>query len=160
VLFLDEPTTGLDPESRSRTWEVVQGLVADGVTVLLTTQYLEEADRLADEVVVLARGRIAAEGTPAELKRRVGVRTAHLTVTGDFERAADALRAAGLAPAGDAEGGELSVPVDRSDDLVRVIRALDAADVAAHGMTVAEPTLDDVYLAIARDSARRPSGVR
>ncbi|WP_447005902.1 ABC transporter ATP-binding protein [Saccharothrix isguenensis] len=156
VLFLDEPTTGLDPESRARMWEVVLGLVADGATVLMTTQYLEEADRLADAVVVLAEGRIAAEGTPAELKRRVGVRTAHLTVTeasDDFTRAADALRAAGLAAAGDASRRELSVPVERSDDLVRLIHALDAAEVGTDGMTVAEPTLDDVYLAIARDTA-------
>src|SRR5215212_9014157 len=100
VLFLDEPSTGLDPAARLDLWEIVEGLVRDGTTVLLTTQHLEEADRLADRVAVLSAGQIVASGTPAELKAQVGRRSATVSLASaaDAPRALRALEAAGLLP--------------------------------------------------------------
>ena len=154
VIFLDEPTTGLDPVSRIGMWEIVRELVKDGTTVLLTTQYLDEADRLADSITVLASGKVVASGTPAELKGAVGKRTVTATMA-DTESAAlaiDALRRTGLHPVSDPSGRTLTTPVERSTDLAVVVRALDEASVEATELAVGEPTLDDVYLALAHTS--------
>ncbi|MDF3145379.1 ATP-binding cassette domain-containing protein, partial [Streptomyces sp. T21Q-yed] len=127
VLFLDEPTTGLDPASRVQLWEIVEALAADGVAVLLTTQYLEEADRLADSIVVLDSGEVAATGTARELKARVGTLTVQLSFAGPGQRAAaeDALRRSGLRPAPGADGSAVGVPVESSAEVPAVVRALD-----------------------------------
>src|SRR4051794_19327955 len=135
VLFLDEPTTGLDPQSRNDLWALLRELVRDGATLVLTTQYLEEADRLADDVVVLDRGRIAAHGSPAELKRRVGGERVEVTVRdpADLGAAEVALRdfAGGRALA---EDRVLAVPLRPRTRLMDVVRALGAAGGDAPGV--------------------------
>ncbi|HEY2724253.1 MAG TPA: ATP-binding cassette domain-containing protein [Pseudonocardiaceae bacterium] len=148
VVFLDEPTTGLDPESRLGMWDVVRTLVGRGTTVLLTTQYLEEADRLADAITVLANGRVVAAGTAADLKSRVGRRTvsATLATAADVGPALDTLRRAGLEPL--QSGRTLTAPVDSSRSLAVVVRALDDAGIEADELGLHEPTLDDVYLTL------------
>ncbi|MGW7298505.1 ATP-binding cassette domain-containing protein [Streptomyces sp. NPDC054829] len=150
VIFLDEPTTGLDPTARRALWDVVRRLVRDGTTVLLTTQYLDEADVLADAITVLAAGRVIASGTAQELKDRVGRRSVSVTVRGadDRERATDALRRAGLAPATEDDGLVLTMPVADSTAVARVVRATDEAGVDLAGLTFSEPSLDDVYMAL------------
>ncbi|MGW8066316.1 ATP-binding cassette domain-containing protein [Streptomyces ziwulingensis] len=158
VLFLDEPTTGLDPSSRLNLWEVVEGLVEQGTTVLLTTQYLEEADRLADSIVVLSAGRVVAAGTAAELKATVGRRTVTLALeTGEDRNAAGtALRGAGFTPVvGEEDPRAVVVPIDATREIAEVVRALDQVGVEATELTFGEPTLDDVYLALAEQSASR-----
>jgi ABC-2 type transport system ATP-binding protein len=147
VVFLDEPTTGLDPRSRRAMWDVVRGLVADGVTVLLTTQYLEEADSLADRIGVLDGGRLVAEGTADELKRLVPGGHVRLEFTGPepLQRAA---RALGV-PAGGAGSLALEVPGDGSVAQLRsLLTRLDDAGVDVAGLTVHTPDLDDVFLAL------------
>ncbi|MEU8551277.1 ATP-binding cassette domain-containing protein [Streptomyces roseoverticillatus] len=155
VIFLDEPTTGLDPSSRLNLWEIVEDLVAGGTTVLLTTQYLDEADRLADSITVLSAGAVIASGTAAELKARVGKCT--VTVTPDSAAgpavACAALLQAGLEPVPDRENGTVAVAVEASKDVAQVIRALDRAGVGATALSFREPSLDDVYLALAGRSA-------
>jgi ABC-2 type transport system ATP-binding protein len=147
VVFLDEPTTGLDPRSRRAMWDVVRGLVADGVTVLLTTQYLEEADQLADRIGVLDSGRLVAEGTADELKRLVP--GGHVRL--QFDDAAslhEAARALGV-PTPDAAGLALEVPGDGSVAALKALLArLDDARVDVVGLTVHTPDLDDVFLAL------------
>jgi ABC-2 type transport system ATP-binding protein len=157
VIFLDEPTTGLDPSSRLNLWEIVEGLVAEGTTVVLTTQYLEEADRLADSIVVLADGAVIASGTAAELKARVGRRTVTVTLDDrdDLGTAVAALRLVGLEPLTGAVDGLIVIPIDASKDMARVVRALDQVDIEAAGLAFAEPSLDDVYLTLAEHPARR-----
>ncbi|WP_416237870.1 ATP-binding cassette domain-containing protein [Streptomyces sp. NEAU-W12] len=160
VIFLDEPTTGLDPSSRLKLWEIVEGLVQQGATVLLTTQYLEEADRLADSITVLSAGKVVASGTADELKATVGRRTVTLTLDGDDApaRAGAALRGAGFAPVGGEDGTRsLVVPIDTTREIADVIRALDRASVEATELTFGEPTLDDVYLTLAEQHARTPA---
>jgi len=146
VVFLDEPTTGLDPISRAALWGEVRRLRAEGTTVLLTTQYLDEADRLADRIGILADGRLAAEGTPAELKRRVGGDV--LTVTLD---PADAGRAASvLGGRVEESGAAVSLRVEDGGEAVpRVLELLRAEDLDARGVALARPTLDDVFLEVA-----------
>ncbi|MGH3984126.1 MAG: ATP-binding cassette domain-containing protein [Pseudonocardiaceae bacterium] len=148
VVFLDEPTTGLDPESRLGMWDVVLNLVAGGTTVLLTTQYLDEADRLADTITVLAQGKVVAAGTAAELKDRVGRRTvsATLAAAADIVPALDTLRRAGLEPL--QSGRTLTAAVGSSRALAVVVRALDDAGIEADELALHEPTLDDVYLTL------------
>ncbi|MEV5378501.1 ATP-binding cassette domain-containing protein [Streptomyces nondiastaticus] len=155
VIFLDEPTTGLDPSSRIGLWEIVEGLVAGGTTVLLTTQYLDEADRLADSITVLSAGAVIASGTAAELKAQVGKRTVTVTpapAAGPAVACA-ALRHAGLEPVPDRENGTVVVAIEASKDVAEVIRALDRAGVEATELSFREPSLDDVYLALAGRSA-------
>jgi daunorubicin resistance ABC transporter ATP-binding subunit len=150
VLFLDEPTTGLDPTSRMRMWTVIRELVSDGATLLLTTQYLDEADELADRIVVIDHGRAIAEGTAAELKARVG--GARLEVT----LAAPALAAAPtLAPLVSGEvhtshdGRRLRAPVLARNGLATtVVRALDEAGIAVDHVEVHQPSLDDVFFSV------------
>ncbi|MGZ6671872.1 MAG: ATP-binding cassette domain-containing protein [Solirubrobacteraceae bacterium] len=151
VLFLDEPTTGLDPRSRIELWNLLGELVRDGATLLLTTQYLEEADRLADDIVVLDGGRVAAQGSPAELKARIGGERLEVTVGGADELAAAAAALGHFAsdvPWVDAEADRVIAPVTTGVALAAVVRALDAAGVATTDLHRREATLDDVFLAI------------
>ena len=145
VLFLDEPTTGLDPRSRAAVWEAVTALAAEGTTILLTTQYLEEADRLADRIAVVADGRIAAEGTAAELKARVGEETAEL-----FFADAAALAAAATALDGLASDERLSlrIAVDGAEDVRHALDTLAAAGFHAERLELHKPTLDEVFLSL------------
>jgi ABC-2 type transport system ATP-binding protein len=152
ILFLDEPTTGLDPRSRRTTWDVVRELVAAGTTVLLTTQYLEEADQLADGISVLDGGRIVARGTADELKRRVGGGHARLVFT---DAAALHGAAAVLGGVRDDLARTLTVPADADPRAVRaLLDRLDAAGITAAGLTVRTPDLDDVFLALTGRAAR------
>ena len=147
VVFLDEPTTGLDPRSRRAMWDVVRGLVADGVTILLTTQYLEEADQLADRIGVLDAGRLVAEGTAGELKRLVPGGHVRLQFAG-ADDLASAAQALGV-PVDDAASLALEVPGDGSVGVLKALLArLDDAGVDVAGLTVHTPDLDDVFLAL------------
>jgi ABC-2 type transport system ATP-binding protein len=145
VLFLDEPTTGLDPRSRRTLWDVIRGLASEGTTILLTTQHLEEADALADEIAVLDHGLVVTRGTPGQLKTRVGAErfTAHLEVAADLDRAARLLRSASL----DAQARTVSVPLSGPDELRSTLNALADAGIALTGTQVTAATLDDVFLA-------------
>ena len=145
VLFLDEPTTGLDPRSRHDMWDTVRTLVADGTTVLLTTQYLEEADALADRVAVLDGGRVVAEGSPAELKRRVPGGHVELTLASDAA-VLDALR---VLPAATRDELVLRVPsADGVAGLRSVLDRLDDAGVVVDDLSIHRPNLDDVFFAL------------
>jgi ABC-2 type transport system ATP-binding protein len=154
ILFLDEPTTGLDPRGRRRMWQIVRDLVADGVTIFLTTQYLEEADELADRIAVLDRGRIVAEGTPAELKRLVPGSHIRLEFPSATERdaAASALpEASPEAPTAgpDGESFPLRIASDGSVGSLRaVLDQLDAHSIEVSALTVHTPDLDDAFLAL------------
>jgi ABC-2 type transport system ATP-binding protein len=151
VLFLDEPSTGLDPESRFAVWESVRDLARSGTTVLLTTQYLEEADALADQVVIISAGRVAETGTPAELKARFGSVVFRL----DFgrqeaaEAAETALAGAGYRPQRDGAGLQVRSATG-SGELTGVLRALDGLAPDPVSVAVSEPTLDDVFLSLTR----------
>jgi ABC-2 type transport system ATP-binding protein len=147
VLFLDEPTTGLDPRSRSDLWGVIGDLVSEGSSVLLTTQYLEEADRLADRIAVVDHGRVIAEGTAAELKGRIGQTVIEITLAErhQLDQAKGVLAAIG--PVELLDDRRLGVSVDDgSRASVQVVRALDNAGLEPERLTVREPTLDDVFL--------------
>jgi ABC-2 type transport system ATP-binding protein len=152
VLFLDEPTTGLDPRARNEVWDAVRSLVADGTTVLLTTQYLDEADQLADQIVVIDAGRVIAGGSPAELKSRIGGDRLDVVVhtTADLSTAADLLhKVAGSPPERDEDRRRLSAPVrDRVAALTDAVRALDAAGVPVEDIALRRPTLDEVFLTL------------
>jgi oleandomycin transport system ATP-binding protein len=149
ILFLDEPTTGLDPRSRTGIWAVVRELVAEGTTVLLTTQYLEEADQLADAIVVLDHGRVIARGTPDQLKTNAGGQVLEVRPAGPdgLEATARVLaELAGGAPAVDPDTRLASVPVDEPALLAEVVRRLDRAGVQVADLAMRRPTLDDVFL--------------
>ena len=156
VLFLDEPTTGLDPRSRIGLWEVIEDLVRDGTTLLLTTQYLEEADRLADRIAVIDTGKVIAEGTSDELKDRVGgsvvvVRPLH---PADVDTAAGVLARLGAGEASRSAGGELTLPATTGVALVTdVARALEDADIEVRELALRRPTLDDVFLQLTGHAA-------
>ncbi|WP_435614343.1 ATP-binding cassette domain-containing protein [Streptomyces coelicoflavus] len=155
VLFLDEPTTGLDPASRNRIWEAVRALKEEGTTVLLTTQYLEEADRLADDIALMDRGRVAHTGSPAELKALVGAYAEAVVADADsLARAAGVLdRLTGAEPVLDGERRTVGVvSTDPTLTLPRLVRALDAAGVPLVDASLRPPTLDDVFLRLTGDS--------
>ncbi|WP_439658882.1 ATP-binding cassette domain-containing protein [Lentzea sp. HUAS TT2] len=151
VLYLDEPTTGLDPHARNEVWAVVRKLVANGVTVLLTTQYLEEADQLADSITVFDHGRVVAEGRPDELKRRVGGQT--LQVRPTSLRDLDAVHRilgdlTGVRPTRDDDTGLLTAPVNDPVLLSTLVRKLDDAGITADELALRLPSLDEVFLAL------------
>jgi ABC-2 type transport system ATP-binding protein len=148
ILFLDEPTTGLDPQSRQDLWGIIEHLVEGGTTVLLTTQYLEEADRLAKHLVVLDHGKIIAEGTSAQLKANLGTTVLSLTfpTTDDAQRAA-ALVADLSAKAANVEGSVIEMTVDNGPSVTAdALRRIDGAGIALSGLALREPSLDDVFL--------------
>ena len=151
VLFLDEPTTGVDPRSRIEVWQVIKDLVLAGTTVLLTTQYLDEADSLAERVAVIDHGRLISEGTPDELKDRLGGSVIRLSVPAD-RRAATmaALRATGSDnPQLDELQGRITIPAPLGvRSLQEAVRLLDAADIVPDDIALLKPTLDDVFLAL------------
>jgi oleandomycin transport system ATP-binding protein len=152
VLFLDEPTTGLDPRSRSAVWDLVRDLVADGVTVLLTTQYLDEADRLAGEIVVMDHGRVLESGTPGELKAKVGGQTLDVRPAdrADLGRVVEAVERLVGPSTFDVERGLVSAPVAASGVTAvgLVATRLDTDGIAVSELGVRLATLDEVFLAL------------
>ena len=163
VLFLDEPTTGLDPRGRLEMWDIIRDLVTEGTTLLLTTQYLDEADRLADKIAVIDGGRVIAEGTSDELKARVGGEMLALRVA-DRSRAGEAAGAVlGLGPGGgnvDNNTGEINVPVgtDGTAILTEAVRRLDTEGIKLADVGLRRPTLDDVFLALTGHAAEEADG--
>ena len=152
VLFLDEPTTGLDPRGRLAMWDIISNLVSDGTTVLLTTQYLEEADQLANQIVVIDQGRVIARGTSDELKTQVGGERLEITVArgGNLEEAQEALRPFSQAEIQvNADERQLVVPITNgAQRLTTVVRELDAARIPLENLALRRPTLDDVFLSL------------
>lgn len=160
VIFLDEPTTGLDPRSRRQMWQIVRELVAGGVTIFLTTQYLEEADELADRIAVLEGGRLVAEGTPEELKRRISGGHVRLQFT-DPTGLRTARRVLGEAAHSDGDALALRVPNDGSlRSLKTLLDRLDNESIDVNGFSVHTPDLDDVFLALTGDSDNEKVTIR
>jgi ABC-2 type transport system ATP-binding protein len=159
VLFLDEPTTGLDPQGRTELWAFIEELVEGGTTLLLTTQYLEEADRLAERIVVIDHGAVIAEGTPNDLKGRMGATVIEVAFGDD---AATRRAASQLARLGDlaVDGKEVRVSVaDGPRAMLEAVRALDVEHLEPLTMALREPTLDDVFLSLtghAADTEQEP----
>jgi ABC-2 type transport system ATP-binding protein len=161
VLFLDEPTTGLDPRSRIGLWELIESLVAEGASVLLTTQYLDEADRLCDRITVVDRGRVIAEGTPSELKSHVGGE--HLDIrlcdTTEGERAVRALATLDGGATPYLEDGLVRLQLrERQGAIASAVRQLDDAGIAIDDIAVVTPTLDDVFLTLTGHAAEDEGG--
>jgi ABC-2 type transport system ATP-binding protein len=155
VIFLDEPTTGLDPRSRIALWDTIETLVSGGTTVLLTTQYLDEADRLAERIAVIDHGRVIAEGTPGELKAEVGGDRLEIRLE---QRGRDQEASAALAPIAEerpfCENGTLRVPLrQRRGAIAEAVRRLDEAGIGIDDIAVREPTLDDVFLKLTGHAA-------
>ncbi|CAN5417610.1 daunorubicin resistance protein DrrA family ABC transporter ATP-binding protein [soil metagenome] len=156
LLFLDEPTTGLDPRSRNQVWEIVRVLVSEGTTVLLTTQYLDEADRLADTIAIIDRGKVIAEGTSTELKARVGSAPLRVRLS-DPDRRADARRVLadvlGEAVQLDADPASVSALAPDAGRVAVVLAELDRAGVAIAELALGHPSLDEVFLALTGHAA-------
>ena len=150
VLFLDEPTTGLDPRSRSELWDVLRGLVAQGTTLLLTTQYLEEADQLADDIVVINKGKVIAQGSPLHLKEQAGKASLVLTVShaDDIPAAEALLRKTGGEVFVDTGARRLTAPADGLADMNRVIGWFTESGIAVDDIGLSRPSLDDVFLSL------------
>ena len=151
LLFLDEPTSGLDPRSRNQVWDIVRSIAAGGTTVLLTTQYLEEADRLADRLAVIDHGRLIAEGTSRELKSSVGSNTLHVRLDdsaqlADAERILRQVLGAGVHNGSDAY--TLTARVDGNDRIPEALSALGSAGIGVAELTLGQPSLDDVFFAL------------
>jgi len=160
VLFLDEPTTGLDPRSRNDLWSILRELSADGTTIVLTTQYLEEADRLADDIVVLDHGRVVAQGTPSDLKARIGNDRLDVTVAdpADLVPAAAALSAyAANDPTFDEDARVVSVALAEGIRLIDVVRSLDEAGIDAADLNRRQASLDDVFLTLTSPHQAAPA---
>jgi ABC-2 type transport system ATP-binding protein len=163
LIFLDEPTTGLDPRTRGQMWDTIRDLVADGCTVLLTTQYLDEADQLADRVAVIDRGRKVAEGVPDELKSSVGNSTLQVQLAegADHELAKLVVRrVAGAEPVLTPESGRMNVPLDEADVAGDVLIGLRQAGVPIASVSVAKPSLDEVFLALTGHDTGQPEEVQ
>ncbi len=150
ILFLDEPTTGLDPASRAAIWEEVRRLNDDlGMTIFLTTQYLEEADRLADQVAIISRGKIVAQGTPSDLKREVGNEVVELQFGSDEDAVSADDTLAAFAPDRQHANRELRLYFERAaENVPELVRILDSAGISLHGLTIEQPSLDDVFLRV------------
>ncbi|MFB6637431.1 ATP-binding cassette domain-containing protein [Streptomyces chartreusis] len=149
ILFLDEPTTGLDPHSRGELWDLLRGLVADGATALLTTQYLNEADVLADDIVVIDKGRVIAEGTPDQLKSQVGGQVLELRpVLADDLARVHALVAEAAGPQTQIEGETITAPVKDPQLMPAVVRTLDREGIAVGELALRRSSLDEVFLAL------------
>lgn len=147
IVFLDEPTTGLDPRSRLQMWDVIEKLKAEGTTILLTTQYLEEADKLADRVAVIDNGTVIAEGTPDELKAKVGKERLEIVIhaDSDFKKAVEAIT--GTNEKDDEENRTISISTENNvEDTKRVLDEMQAAGIKLEGLSLHKPTLDDVFL--------------
>ncbi|SFA74313.1 ABC-2 type transport system ATP-binding protein [Amycolatopsis marina] len=159
VIFLDEPTTGLDPRSRGDVWQTVRQLLDGGVTILLTTQYLEEADQLADRIAVIDGGAIVAEGTASQLKQQVGAELLDLTFA-DAESYAKGAAALGVErPRLDETALRAEVPVAAAHDVKRILDLLDVAGANLSRVRVTEPSLDDVFLSLTGSQAETPEPV-
>ena len=157
LIFLDEPTTGLDPRTRGQMWDTIRGLVADGCTIMLTTQYLDEADQLADRIAVIDRGRKVAEGTPDELKTSAGNSTLQLQLAegADQDLARQVVwRVVDREPVLTPGSGRMNVPLDTADGAGDVLIGLRQAGVAIAAVSVAQPTLDEVFLALTGHDTR------
>jgi daunorubicin resistance ABC transporter ATP-binding subunit len=152
VLIMDEPTTGLDPRTRIELWTFIEDLVRDGTTVLLTTQYLEEADRLADRISVVERGRVIADGTPSELKQRIGgdVLEVSARTTADLDRLVGLLAGLGSGkPVSDLHGLRVTLPTtDHVQTLLAAARRIEDAGIVVDDLAIRRPSLDDVFLAL------------
>jgi ABC-2 type transport system ATP-binding protein len=151
VLFLDEPTTGLDPRSRGDLWQMLTELVREGTTIVLTTQYLEEADRMADDIIVLDHGRTVAHGTPAELKAQIGDDRLDVKVAAPSELVAAASALSSFAendPTFDSDQLVVTAPIKEGVRIIDVVRALDEAGIEAIDINRREATLDDVFLTL------------
>ncbi|WP_328670955.1 ATP-binding cassette domain-containing protein [Streptomyces sp. NBC_00322] len=161
ILFLDEPTTGLDPHSRGELWDMLRALVADGATALLTTQYLNEADVLADDIVVIDKGRVIAEGTPDELKSQIGGQVLELrpVLAQDLARA-HALVAREAGPDTQIEGQSITAPVKDPQLMPSVVRTLDREGIAVGELTLRRSSLDEVFLSLTghRAEPEQPDG--
>jgi ABC-2 type transport system ATP-binding protein len=159
ILFLDEPTTGLDPQSRSGLWEVLRELVREGTTLVLTTQYLEEADHLADEIVVVDKGRVIAAGTPTQLKDRAGRASVVVTLThaGDLQAAADLMRS--QSPEVHVEQGSrrLTAQAGGLGDMTRIAAVFEQSGIELDDLGLARPSLDDVFLHLTGHRADPPA---
>jgi len=151
ILFLDEPTSGLDPRSRNQVWDIVRAIAAEGTTVLLTTQYLEEADRLADRLAVIDHGRLIAEGTSRELKASIGASTLHLRLGAPEQRAEAELilaKALGVPVLAGAEPGTLSAKIAEDAKVADALTALSRGGVRVAEMSMGSPSLDEVFFAL------------
>jgi ABC-2 type transport system ATP-binding protein len=148
VLFLDEPTTGLDPRSRSELWEVLRGLVNDGTTLLLTTQYLEEADRLADDIIVIDRGRVIASGTPTQLKDQAGRASVVVTLTdaADLDRATALVRSCSPEVHVEPAARRLTAQAEGLPDMTRIGEVIASNGITVDDLGLKRPSLDDVFL--------------
>ncbi len=148
VLFLDEPTTGLDPRSRTELWEVLRGLVRDGTTLLLTTQYLEEADHLADDIVVIDKGKVIAAGTPTQLKDQAGAASVVVTVTdvADLQRAADLTRTVSSEVHVDETSRRITAKASGLSDMTRMAHVFEDSGIQVDDLGLKRPSLDDVFL--------------
>jgi ABC-2 type transport system ATP-binding protein len=158
VLFLDEPTTGLDPRSRVELWDVLRDLVRDGTTLLLTTQYLEEADQLADDIVVIDRGNVIAQGTPLELKDASGRAALVVTVSRptDMAAAVERVRGAGLEVHVDEPARRITAPAEGLADITRIAALFDGSGIDLDDLGLQRPSLDDVFLHLTGHRAEEP----
>jgi ABC-2 type transport system ATP-binding protein len=162
LLFLDEPTTGLDPRSRNQVWDIVRAIAAEGTTVLLTTQYLEEADRLASRLAVIDHGKVIAEGTSRELKQSVGGRALHLTLVDPAQRgAAEAILRDVLGEVHETgDDSQLGAKLPRDELVPQALAALAAGGIGIAEFAVAQPSLDDVFLALTGRPAESTEALR